>query len=179
MNFAEFQEAVSLWMRATFSKPIVFDRVERGDRALEELLELLQSHDYPFERIPMLVEYVRNRPKGSPNQELGGVLITLAAYANATYLSMDIAAHMELLNVWQKQELIREKQKSKPKDSPLPIPQKIELPEYTSDIAAAFDAYVLSCQGHSPLARTGTARMPVNFLWFEAWEAIRRVFTPE
>lgn len=121
MKFAEFQQAVQNWMRSTFSKAIELDRLERGDRLLEETLELLQSGDYPQQRAHSLVGYVYGRPRGEPMQELGGTLITLAAYSNAHYLSMDIAAHIELLRVWERQAVIREKQLSKPTGSALPM----------------------------------------------------------
>lgn len=121
MLISAFQGAVSRWMRSTFNKQIEYDMTERGDRLVEEVFELLQSRDYPLkERIPLLLAYVDSRPKGEPSQELGGVMVTTAAYAHAAYLAMEICACQEILRCWEKQEIIREKQKSKPKNSPLP-----------------------------------------------------------
>lgn len=120
MLISAFQSAVQKWMRSTFNQHIELNILERQDRFLEECLELLQSRDYPKDRVPMLLEYVYSRPKGEEAQELGGAIFTLAAYANAAYLSLEVCAVTELIRGWEKQEVIREKQKSKPKDSPLP-----------------------------------------------------------
>jgi hypothetical protein len=120
MKLAELQVAVVQWLKGTFTEHIEMDRLERGDRLLEETLELLQSGGYPQERIAVLANYVYTRPAGEPMQELGSTLLTLAAYANAHYLSMDIAAHRELLRVWHDQADIQAKQKAKPSGSPLP-----------------------------------------------------------
>jgi hypothetical protein len=43
-----FQQRVDPWMEACFGREISNDRLERGDRLLEEVLELLQSGDYPL-----------------------------------------------------------------------------------------------------------------------------------
>ena len=63
-NFIEtqFQQRVELWFRECFSPAICNDKLERGDRLLEEVLELLQSGDYPPERVAALVDYTWNRP---------------------------------------------------------------------------------------------------------------------
>jgi len=121
LDAATLQSRVLPWMVACFGSEVSNDRLERGDRLLEEVLELLQSGDYPMDRIAALVEYVYNRPKGEPAQEVGGVMITLAAYCLAHDLDMHQAGEIELSRIWTKIEQIREKQKAKPYRSPLPI----------------------------------------------------------
>ncbi|MGO7901608.1 hypothetical protein ACC719_29540 [Rhizobium ruizarguesonis] len=116
-----FQNRVLPWMLECFGPTIPYDKLERGDRLLEEVLELLQSGSYPKQRIAALVEYVYDRDIGEPKQEVGGVMVTLAAYCLAHEVDMHEAAETELARVWTKVEQIRAKQASKPTGSALPI----------------------------------------------------------
>lgn len=122
-----FQARVAPWMQQCFGPEISNDRVERGDRFLEEALELLQSGGYDPGRIPALVGYVWSRPVGEPSQEIGGVMVTLAAYCLAYGLDMHEAGETELarINVPAIIEKIRVKQATKAaaigNTSPLPI----------------------------------------------------------
>lgn len=116
----DFQDRVRPWMQACFGEVISNDRLERGDRLLEEVLELLQSGAYPKERVASLVAYVWGRPEGEPAQEVGGVMVTLAAYCLAHGLDMSEAAETELARIWTKVDVIRAKQAAKPKGSALP-----------------------------------------------------------
>lgn len=116
-----FQQRVAPWMDACFGPEISGDRLERGDRFLEEALELLQSGNYPRERIAALTDYVFDRPQGEINQEVGGVMVTLAAYCLAFGLDMHAAGETELARIWTKVEKIRAKQAAKPTGSALPV----------------------------------------------------------
>lgn len=117
----EFQQRVRPWMLTCFGAEISGDRLERGDRLLEEVFELLQSGNYPPERVAALVDYVWSRPAGEPAQEVGGVMVTLAAYCLAHGLNMHQAGETELARIWTKVEAIREKQKAKPTGTALPV----------------------------------------------------------
>lgn len=121
MNLNEFQIDVRAWMAQCFGWAIASDVRERGDRLLEEVLELLQAHGYDKTRIPTLVEYVYGRPVGDPPQEMGGVLVTLSAYADATELNMATCGDMELRRIWTKIPEIQAKQRSK-RDIHGPLP---------------------------------------------------------
>jgi NTP pyrophosphatase (non-canonical NTP hydrolase) len=127
MEAADFLEQSSLqsrvqpWMMACFGPEISGDKLERGDRFLEEAIELLQSVDYPRERIYALIEYVYGRDQGEINQEVGGVMITLAAFCLAHGQDMHEAGETELARIWTKVEKIRAKQAAKPTGSALPI----------------------------------------------------------
>lgn len=118
---ATFQGRVHPWMMACFGEEISNDRLERGDRMLEEVLEALQSGDYPEERVAALTKYTYGRPKGEPFQEIGGVMVTVAAYCLAHGIDMHAAAEAELARIWTKVEKIRAKQALKPVGSALPI----------------------------------------------------------
>lgn len=120
-----FQQRVAPWMDACFGPEISGDKLERGDRFLEEALELLQSGDYPRERVAALTDYVFDRPQGEINQEVGGVMVTLAAYCLAFGLDMHAAGETELARIWTKVEKIRAKQAAKPTGSALPVASKV------------------------------------------------------
>jgi hypothetical protein len=121
---ASFQQRVAPWMQECFGEAIAKDVQERGDRFLEESLELLQSHGYDRARIATLVDYVYGRPAGEPSQEVGGVMVTLAAYCLATGIDMHASGETELARIWTKVEVIRAKQKSKRgMHTPLPVPE--------------------------------------------------------
>lgn len=122
-----FQARVQPWMMQCFGPEISADRVERGDRLLEEVFELLQSGGYDPARIVTLASYVWNRPAGEPSQEAGGVMVTLAAYCLAHGLDMHEAGETELARILQPEivEKIRAKQARKAREipfSPLPTP---------------------------------------------------------
>lgn len=118
---ATFQSRVQPWMMACFGAEISSDRLERNDRFIEEALELVQASHYPKERALALVDYVYGRDQGEINQEVGGVMVTLAAHCLAHGVDMHEAAETELTRIWTKVEVIRAKQAAKPTGSALPI----------------------------------------------------------
>ena len=124
----DFQDRVQPWMMACFGAEISADLVERTDRATEEMLELSQAIcsmlgiDFA-PRAHALVDYVAGRPAGDPAQEVGGVMVTLAALCLAAGLNMHDAAETELSRIMRPEiiEKIRAKQAAKPTGSALPI----------------------------------------------------------
>lgn len=115
-----FQTRVAPWMTDCFGDEIARDKPERNHRFAEEALELVQACDMTAEEAHLLVDYVFGRPAGEKRQEVGGVMVTLAALCLARGLDMHQCGETELARVWGKIDLIREKQKSKPALSPLP-----------------------------------------------------------
>lgn len=115
-----FQQRVQPWMMACFGAEISADFKERNHRFLEEALELVQACDCTAEEAHMLVDYVYGRPVGEKHQEVGGVMVTLAALCLAQGLDMHECGETELARIWTKVEQIRAKQAAKPKNSPLP-----------------------------------------------------------
>lgn len=115
-----FQQRVQPWLMACFGEMIAGDREERNHRFLEEALELVQSLGCSASESHQLVDYVFGRDVGDPPQEVGGVMVTLAALCLANGLDMHDAAETELARIWTKVEAIRAKQAAKPKHSPLP-----------------------------------------------------------
>ena len=127
-----FQHRVQPWLLQCFGAEIAADTVERNHRFLEEALELVQSTGCTQSEAHQLVDYVFGRPVGEPAQEVGGVMVTLAALCLANGLDMHNAGEIELARIWTKVEAIRAKQAAKPKHSPLPqaAPQQEAQPNY-------------------------------------------------
>lgn len=121
-----FQARVQPWMLQCFGQEIAGNREERNHRFLEEALELVQACDCTQGEAHQLVDYVFGRPVGDKPQEVGGVMVTLAALCLAQGLDMHEAGEVELARIWTKVEQIRAKQASKPKHSPLPGAYKAE-----------------------------------------------------
>ncbi|WP_208455902.1 hypothetical protein [Burkholderia gladioli] len=118
----QFQARVQLWMMECFGPTIAADRVERNHRFLEEALELVQSLGCAASEAHQLVDYIFGRPIGEPAQEVGGVMVTLAALCLASSLDMHHAGETELARISEPATVlkIRAKQAAKPKHSPLP-----------------------------------------------------------
>ena len=116
-----FQERVQPWLVECFGEEIASDKLERNYRFLEEALELVQATGCTQREAHQLVDYVFGRPVGEPAQEVGGVMVTLAALCLAHRMDMHGAGETELERIWTKVEQIRAKQAAKPKQSPLPM----------------------------------------------------------
>lgn len=124
-----FQSRVHPWLMECFGPMIAGDREERNHRFLEEALELVQACGCSATESHKLVDYVYGRDIGEPAQEVGGVMVTLAALCLANDIDMHAAGETELARIWTKVEQIRAKQAAKPQMSPLPgaYPQRTPL----------------------------------------------------
>ena len=118
-----FQSLINEWMETCFGYEITKDKIERNYRFLEESLELVQSNGCSKEDAHRLVEYVYGRPDGDTNQEVGGVMVILAALCNCNNILMEYEAFKELARIDTEEMIdkIRHKQASKKiKSGPLP-----------------------------------------------------------
>jgi hypothetical protein len=120
MDEIKFQNRVQPWMMECFGPVISADREERNHRFFEESTELVQACGMTASEAHQLVDYVYGRPVGEPVQEVGGVMVTLAALCLANSMDMHHAGEVELGRIWTKVDAIRAKQAAKPKHSPLP-----------------------------------------------------------
>lgn len=120
---AAFQTRVAPWVVECFGQTITGDKQERNHRFLEEALELVQACGGTAGDSHELVDYVFGRPVGEKSQEVGGVMVTLAALCHANHLNMHQAGETELDRISQPEVMgrIRSKQKAKPAIGPLPI----------------------------------------------------------
>lgn len=116
----DFQSRVEPWVLECFGAEIANDTAERNHRFLEEALELVQACGATADECHQLVDYVYSRSHGRPAQEVGGVMVTLAALCLANGLNMHNAGNAELERVWRHIKKIRAKQAAKPPMSPLP-----------------------------------------------------------
>lgn len=128
-----YQRRVHDFMVACFSMESCRDSAERNHRFLEEAIELVQARGCTSSEAHQLVDYVFGRPVGEPSQEVGGVMVTLAALCLAGDIDMAAAGEAELARVWTKIETIRAKQAAKPKFSPLPSSNQVN--DLLSDVA--------------------------------------------
>lgn len=117
-----YQSRVFCWMVACFGELDARSKSMRNHRFLEESLELTQACGGTREEALQLVDYVFSRPVGVAAQEVGGVMVTLAALCEANQLLLDPCAEQELERVWRKIEKIRAKHAAKPQFGPLPGP---------------------------------------------------------
>jgi hypothetical protein len=117
---SSYQVRVAVWATHCFGEQVAYDKGIRNYRFLEEALELVQAGGCTKEEALKLVDYVYGRPVGDLRQEVGGVMVTLAALCSAQNISVVNAAEKELERCWLLVEKIRQKQASKPHNSPLP-----------------------------------------------------------
>jgi len=123
-----FQQRVQPWMMECFGVEHAADRKKRNQHFLEEALELVQSTGWTQSEAHQLVDYVYGRPWGEPAQEVGGVMVTLAALCLANGLDMHQAGESELARIWSNVDIIRARQAAKPSFSPLPQAQPADAP---------------------------------------------------
>jgi NTP pyrophosphatase (non-canonical NTP hydrolase) len=117
---ASFQKRTRRWFVACFSEEDVYDIVERNHRFLEEALELFQACGCTASEAHQLVDYVFSRPVGDIEQEIGGVLTTLAMVCSSEDIDLKEAGETELARMIRNIAKIRTKQAEKPKYSPKP-----------------------------------------------------------
>lgn len=122
MNLFGYQHRVAQWIRTCFGSKIADHQMERNYRFLEEALELVQALGATRQDALDLVDYVFNRPTGEPKQEVGGVMVCLAALCAANSISLLDAAETELTRITDPvvMEKIRQKHLNKPIVGALP-----------------------------------------------------------
>ena len=109
-----FQTRVHLWMCATFPSKVIDSKEERAMRFLEESLELVQALGLTQAQALAVAMHVFGRPVGYVSQEIGGVMVTLAALCHTADDDMRLSGERELARVWTKIGMIRAKHEAKP-----------------------------------------------------------------
>jgi hypothetical protein len=94
-----FQARVADWMMNCFGADITNSLQERSFRFFEEAGELCQALGMTEQQARDLVAYTWGREKGEPAQEVGGVMVTLAAACSAAGLDMAAAGETELTRI--------------------------------------------------------------------------------
>lgn len=95
----QYQAHVRSWCIRCFGRDIATDLTERSLRFIEEALELVQALGVRREQVYLLVDYVYCRAPGKVKQEVGGVMVTLAALTAAAEIDMREAGEIELARI--------------------------------------------------------------------------------
>lgn len=120
-NAPSFQQQVRSWLVDCLGGDCADDKRERAYRFLEEALELFQAAGCSALEALDIIRYVYGRPTGELRQEVGGVMLTLAALCAAhERVDMEVCAAEELLRVYGRFDEIRQKQRTKPSGLPTP-----------------------------------------------------------
>lgn len=90
------------WARRCFGAEHVSNPRIRGLRMVEEAIELCQALDVPKDKVLMAVETVYSRPVGDAEQEIGGVLMTVAVLCESLGLEQEGLMERELTRVLAK-----------------------------------------------------------------------------
>lgn len=110
----QLQTETHEWMTRALGPGIRDDKRERILRFLEEAMELCQVCELPVGAIYAMIDYTYNRPVGEIEDEVGGVMICLAALCNANFVDMQTAVDTRMLLCHQNMEAIRLKHMAKP-----------------------------------------------------------------
>ena len=110
-----YQSRVNEWMMTCFGADITNSLEERCLRFFEEAGELCQALGMTEGQARDLVAYTWSRDKGEPSQEVGGVMVTLAAMCHTAGLDMMADGETELarINTTETIEAIRRKHHAK------------------------------------------------------------------
>lgn len=138
MDMTTYQRMIDDWMEQCFqgATPVERRKKIRAARFLEEALELFQATECTEDDARALVAYVFGRPVGDPPQEVGGVMVTLAALCTPCGIDLNHAACTELERIHQPEVMarIRAKQASKlDPNGPLPSGDSAGVSDVCSD----------------------------------------------
>lgn len=90
------------WAIRAFGADHVYNHSVRSLRVAEEAVELAQAYGVDKRTMLHLVETVYSRPPGTPEQEMGGVLMTINVMCAAASADPDAVFERELLRVLAK-----------------------------------------------------------------------------
>lgn len=90
------------WAIRAFGAEHVYNNSVRSLRVAEEAVELAQAYGVDKKTLLHLVETVYSRPPGKPEQEMGGVLMTITVMCAASSCDPDAVFERELLRVLAK-----------------------------------------------------------------------------
>jgi NTP pyrophosphatase (non-canonical NTP hydrolase) len=112
LTFQHFQMRIAGWMDEVFGQSVTGDVRERTVRFLEEAVELAQAVGVAKADVARVSDYVYSRPVGDPSQEVGGVLVTLAALCGETKINLEyaVATEFDRIDTVEMRTKIRAKQ---------------------------------------------------------------------
>lgn len=98
MNTASIQNELRQWIETRLGLKAMHPK-ERGRRAGEEVLELMQVLGVDRTEAHRLVDHVYDKPVGDLRQELGGAALTLLGCAEGTGYNLGVCAEDELKRI--------------------------------------------------------------------------------
>lgn len=112
---ASLQDRAMKWAVECFGEERANSRKERNLRFIEEAIELVQSLDLEKEELLAVVDYVYSRRNGRPEQEVGGVMVTLVILCAANGIHAELSTEREFARCIDKIDFIRERNLQKPR----------------------------------------------------------------
>ena len=109
-----FQDKIRKFIVDTFGVLLADDTQERCHRFAEESIELLQACGYTKEQMYIMLDYVYEREPGKRQQEVGGVMTTLAGLCSAYNIDMIKQAGREATRAFKMADKIKVKHSNKP-----------------------------------------------------------------
>jgi hypothetical protein len=114
-----YQARAQAWIIACFGLDLANDKTQRNQRLLEETCELVQKGGCTLREIKQIAEWVYTRPmRGGMEEDVGGVMHSLAAFCSAYGMNMHEAGEIELLRVWENADHMRKTFATKPMFEP-------------------------------------------------------------
>lgn len=108
------QKHVKEWTYRCFDHVVANDLEERNHRFFEEAVELVQAGGYTQEQAHAMIDYVYERPVSAPENEVGGVTVTLMALCMAHEIDLVDITIEELYKIEKQIDVIRKKWRTKP-----------------------------------------------------------------
>lgn len=108
-----YQKRINGFMIKCFTKDVIENVPERSLRFIEEAIELVQATGLNKEHITKIMDYVYSRPIGERFQEVGGVMVTLAALCTTLKLDIVQCSELEYDRIMKNIDNIRAKQEFK------------------------------------------------------------------
>lgn len=93
------QRCVQQWVVDAFGEQVAMNVHERTMRVLEEAIELAQSEGISLFEVVGLANHVYRKPLGKPQQEVGGIGVTLLAYCALKGFSADEEEQREVARI--------------------------------------------------------------------------------
>lgn len=90
------------WGLRCFGVEHMRDKKVRAIRFAEEAIETAQAYGVPQDKVAELVRIVYSRPEGTPIQEIGGSMVTLAVLCHTSGIDLKRAFLLEVLRVLEK-----------------------------------------------------------------------------
>lgn len=120
-SLQQFQSDMKTWLIECFGNLTHRDpAMQRRYRFFEEAAEVAQAAGMTKDECIKLIDYVYARPVGKLEQEIGGCVTVLCGLAIIHNIDVQTAANTELNRMFENIDRIREKDKTKPINSPLP-----------------------------------------------------------